>query len=73
MDFEDFHIVAVKETSDRLAALFRKAAIRIHQCEINEIGRPEYVIAVYVDDMDQAGQIFSSDIGPGRTYTSGAE
>jgi hypothetical protein len=70
MNFEDFHIVAVKETSDRIAALLSHAGIRIQQRAITEIGRLEYVIAVHPDDLERAEQVFSSDIAPGRTFTS---
>ena len=70
MNFEDFHIVAFKETSDRIADLLRRAGVRIRQRVIMEIGRPEYVIAVHPEDLDRAGQVFSSDVGPGRTFTS---
>jgi len=67
MNFEDFHIVAVKETSDRLANLLRRAGVRIRQRVITEIGRPEYVIAVHPDDLDRAEQVFSRDLGSGLT------
>jgi hypothetical protein len=70
MNFEDFHIVAVKETSDRVADLPRRASVRVQQRVITEIGQPEYVIAIHPDDVDQAGQALSSDVGPGRTFTS---
>jgi hypothetical protein len=70
MSFEDFHVVAVKETSDRVADLLRRAGIRIQQRVITEIGRPEYVIGVHLDDLERAEQAVSSDIGPGRTLTS---
>ena len=72
-DFEDFHIVARMEMSDRTAALLRSAGIRIQQRVITEIGLPEYVIAVHLDDMERASEIFRKDLGPGRTFTSGAE
>jgi hypothetical protein len=72
-NFEDFHIVARKETSARLAARLRAAGIRIQERVIQEIGRPEYVIAVHVEDLERAAEIFSRDTGPGRTFTSGAE
>jgi hypothetical protein len=70
MNFEDFHIVALKETSDRVADLLRSAGVRIQQRVITEIGKPEYVIAVHPDDVDRAGQAFSNDVGPGRTFTT---
>ena len=70
MNFEDFHIVALKETSDRIADLLRRAGVRIQQRVITEIGRPEYLIAVHSDDIDQAGQALSDDVGPGRTFTT---
>jgi len=70
MSFEDFHIVAVKERSDYVADLLRRAGIRIQQRVITEIGRPEYVIAVHPEDLERAQHAFSSDIGPGRTFTS---
>jgi hypothetical protein len=71
--FEDFHVVARKETSARLAALLRSAGVRIQERVIDEIGRPEYVIAVLVDDLELAAEVFSRDAGPGRTFTSGTE
>jgi hypothetical protein len=70
MNFEDFHIVAVKQTSERIADLLRRAGIRIQQRVITEIGRPEYVIAVHPDDLERAAQVFSGDLGTGRTFTS---
>ena len=69
MNFEDFHIVAVKETSDRIADLLRHTGIRIQQRIITEIGRPEYVIAVHPDDLERAAQALSRDVEPGRTFT----
>ncbi len=69
MTYEDFHIVGDKGVSDRVADLLRRAGIRIEQRVITEIGRPEYVIAVHPDDVDQAGQAFWSDIGQGRGFT----
>ncbi len=70
MDFEDFHIVAVKETSDSIADRLRRAGVRIQQRVITEIGRPEYVIAVHPADLGHASQVFSNDAGPGRTFIS---
>jgi len=70
MNFEDFHIVAVKEESDRIAGLLERAGIRLQQRVITETGRPKYVIAVHSDDLERAEQAFSSDVGPGRTFTS---
>jgi hypothetical protein len=70
MNFEDFHIVAIKETSDRVADLLARAGVRIQQRVITEIGRPEYVIAVHPDDVDRAGRALSSDVGSGRTFAS---
>ena len=72
-NFEDFHVVALKETSERLAALLRASRVRIQERVLNEIGRPEYVIAVHVDDLEFAEEVFSQDNGPGRTFTSGTE
>jgi len=68
--FDDFHIVAVQETSDRVAEMLRRAGIRIQQRVITEIGRPEYVIAVHPDDLARAERAFSGDVGPGRTFTT---
>jgi hypothetical protein len=70
MDFEDFHIVSVKVTSDRFAELLRRAGARIQQRVANEAGRTEYVIAVHPDDVDLAGQVLAADVGPGRTFTA---
>lgn len=70
MNFEDFHIVAVEEISERIADLLIRAGIRLQQRVITEIGRPEYVIAVHPDDIDRGTQVFANDVGPGRTFTS---
>jgi hypothetical protein len=70
MNFEDFHIVAVKEESDRIAEVLARAGIRLQQRVITETGGPEYVIAVHRDDLERAEQAFSSDVGPGRTFTN---
>ena len=70
MEFEDFHIVAVKATSDRIAELLIHGGIRIQQRVIMEIGRPEYVIALHRDDLAQAEKLLRDDIGPARTITS---
>jgi hypothetical protein len=72
-DFEDFHIVARKEVSDRIADLLRSAGVRIEERVITEIGRPEYVIAVHVEDVERASEVFSHGVGPDRTFTSTAE
>jgi hypothetical protein len=71
--FEDFHIVARREASERTAAALRSAGIRIQERVLTEIGRPEYVIAVHIDDLDRAQEVFRQDVGPGRSFTSGAE
>jgi hypothetical protein len=72
MEYEEFHCVAVKGVSDRLLQLLRGAGVRAEQRVIHEIGRPEYVIAVHREDIDQAQRVFSTDLGPGpRTFTSG--
>jgi len=70
MNFEDFHIVANKELSDQLAASLQTKGVRIQQRVIMEIGRPEYVIAVHLDDLELASKVLSDGIGPGRTFTS---
>lgn len=71
MNYEDFHIVGVKEKSDRVADLLVRTGVRIQQRVITEIGRPEYVIAVHPDDIELAGEVFWNDLGPGQTFTSG--
>lgn len=71
MVYNDFHLVAVKETSDRLLQLLLAAGVRVEQRVIHEIGRPEYVIAVHPEDLEHAQHIFSMDLGPYRTFTSG--
>jgi hypothetical protein len=73
MTYEDFHIVAVKDVSDRLAERLRRAGVRIEQRTLTETGRPEYAIAVHPDDIAQAERCLSEDIGPGRTVESNGE
>ena len=72
-DFEDFHIVAQKQASDRSAALLSSAGVRIQERVIAEIGRPEYVIAVHLDDIERASEVFRNDLGSGRTNSNSAE
>jgi hypothetical protein len=68
-DFEDFHVVALKELSERTATLLVTAGIRIHKRVITQIGCPEYVIAVHPDDIERASEVFRSDLAPARTFT----
>jgi hypothetical protein len=71
-DHDDFHIVAREDESDRIANLLRSAGVRVRQRTIQEIGRAEYVISVHVEDFPKAEEVFSADLGPRRTFTSGA-
>jgi hypothetical protein len=70
--YDDFHVVARKEASDRIANLLRSAGIRMRERVVLEIGTPEYIISVHVEDLDRAEEVFSSDLGPGRSFNSGA-
>jgi hypothetical protein len=67
--FEEFHITANAEASQRTASLFKSAGIRIRESIRHEIGRPEYVIEVHHEDLAEAEELFRKDIGPGRTFT----
>jgi hypothetical protein len=72
MSFKDFHVVLKKAESDRIAELLKRDGVRIEQRVINEIGRPEYVIAVHSDDVGRAGDAFWKDVGDDcRTFRSG--
>lgn len=70
MSFEDFHIVALEETSNRIAALLMEAGVRIQRRVIVERSREEHLIAVHVEDIELAHEVFRKDLGPCQTFTS---
>ena len=69
-DYEAFHVAADKDDSKCTADILMQAGIRIHQTVWNQIGHPEYVIEVHVDDLDKTAEAFWKDVGPHKTFTS---
>jgi hypothetical protein len=71
--FEEFHVAAKEDLSQRTAALLRAAQVRLRQTIRVEARCSWYVIEVHSEDLARAYEIFAADVGPGRTFASGAD
>lgn len=66
--FEEFHICRSPAASSRVADLLRSAGLDTR----TKVAGSEHIIEVRALDLDHAAELFQADLGPSRTFRSGA-